>query len=260
MENIKLLFQMYFRPAFAMSEILDKGSWLFAAVLVLFVSIAFFWTVNAKLQAAYSIPAFYEFYNPDYNTIDEDSPEFQAAYRKAADEYQKALNERRTIPLAGDLFFRFFSFDPTGFLRPVLSLSVFYVPFVILLMSLFGGAGNFGVRLRRDYSALATCTLMAWAAAHLPFAVLGVLLNSAEISPPVFFSFWVISSFLFGVFDDFRCENGVRRKLRDSRFDRLRRVARSERGNVYFSIYFAVAFFAVFDNFGGCLFRRFSRR
>ena len=146
MENIKLLFQMYFRPAFAMSEILDKGSWLFAAILVLFISIAFFWTVNAKLQTAYSIPAFYEFYDPDYNAIDEDSPEVQAAYRKAASEYQKALNERRTIPLVGDLFFRFFSFDPTGFLRPVLSLSVFYVPFVILLMSMFGGAGNFGVR------------------------------------------------------------------------------------------------------------------
>ena len=145
MENIKLLFFLYIRPAFAMSEILDKGGWLFAAVLVLLVSTAFYWTVNAKLQTAYSIPAFYEYYNPDYNAIDEDSPEFQAAYQKAASEYQKAINERRKIPLVGDLFFRFFSFDPTGFLRPVLSLSVFYLPFVILLMSLFGGAGNFGV-------------------------------------------------------------------------------------------------------------------
>jgi tetratricopeptide (TPR) repeat protein len=200
MENVKLLFFLYIRPAFAMSEILDKGSWLFAAVLVLFVSIAFYWTVNAKLQAAYSIPAFYEYYNPDYNAIDEDSPEFQAAYRNAESAYRKALSEREKIPFVGDLFFKFFSFDPTGFLRPLLSLSVFYVPAVVLLMCIFGGAGNFGVRLRRDYGALAVCTLMAWAAAHLPFAVLGIVLNSVEIPPQVFFYFWLLSSLLFGVF------------------------------------------------------------
>lgn len=83
MENIKLLFLLYIRPAFAMSEILDKGSWLFSVVLVLFISIAFYWTVNARLQSAYSIPAFYEYYNPDYKTIGKDSPEFQAARRNA---------------------------------------------------------------------------------------------------------------------------------------------------------------------------------
>lgn len=139
MENIKLLFQLYIRPAFAMSEILDKGSWLLAAVFVVLVSITYYWTVNAKLQAAYSIPAFYEFYNPDYNATEEDSPEVQAAYRKAESAYRKTMSERRKIPLVGDLFFRFFSFEPTGFLRPLLSLSVFYVPAVILLMSIFDG-------------------------------------------------------------------------------------------------------------------------
>lgn len=200
MENIKLLFRLYISPAFAMSEILDKGSWLFAALLAVLVSITFFWTVNAKLHTAYSIPAFYEFYNPDYNAIDEESPEFQAAYRNAENAYQKAMAERPKIPLVGDLFFKFFSFDPTGFLRPVLSLSLFYVPIVILLMSIFGGAGNFGAVFRRDYGAFSTCTLMAWAAAHLPFAVLGIVLNSAAVSPQIFFYFWAASSLLFGVF------------------------------------------------------------
>jgi len=38
MENLKLLFQIYVRPAFAMSEIMDRGSWIFAAAAVMLVS------------------------------------------------------------------------------------------------------------------------------------------------------------------------------------------------------------------------------
>jgi hypothetical protein len=41
---------------------------------------------------------------------------------------------------------------------------------------------------------------MAWAAAHLPFAVAGIVLNSMTVSPQIFFYFWLVSSFLFGVF------------------------------------------------------------
>lgn len=199
METVKLLFQLYFRPASAMSEIIDKGSWLFAAVLVLLVSIAFFWTVNTKLQAVYRIPTVYEFYQPDYLT-DENPAVAEAEYNKALAAYRKALDERRKIPLVGDTFFRFFSFEPDRFYQPLLSLSLFYVPFVILLMSLIGGVGRFGVVLSRSYGELATCTLTAWAAAHLPFATLGILLYSIESSPVVYLSIWAASSLLFGVF------------------------------------------------------------
>jgi tetratricopeptide (TPR) repeat protein len=66
-------------------------------------------------------------------------------------------------------------------------------------MCLFGGAGNFGLILRRDYGTLAVCSLMAWAAAHLPFALAGITLSSPEISPPIYFSMWLASSILFGV-------------------------------------------------------------
>jgi Tfp pilus assembly protein PilF len=194
METLKLLFQLYFRPAFAMSEIIDKGSWLFAAVLVLLISAAFFWTINTKLQTVYRIPTVYEFY--DYST-DYDSPE--AEYNKALAEYKKALAQRQSVPVIGDAFFRFFSFEPDRFYQPLLSISVFYVPFAILLMSLLGGAGGFGVVLRRSYGELATCTLAAWAAAHLPFAIAGIFLSSMNVSPPVFLAMWAASSLLFGV-------------------------------------------------------------
>lgn len=182
MENIKLLFQLYYRPASAMSEILDKGSWFAAAVIVLIVAAAFFFTVNAKLETVYRIPDLYEFYQPNYD----DSPAAAAEYEKAFADYRKALAEKPRVPVVGDYFFKFFSFAPTGFYQPLLSLSIFYVPFVILLTSIFGAARSFGAEIRRSYGELATCSLTAWAAAHLPFAVAGIALYQTPISPTIF--------------------------------------------------------------------------
>jgi hypothetical protein len=201
MENIRLLFRLYFRPASAISDIIDNGSWLFAAVLVLLVSMAFFATVNVRLDEAYRIPALGEFYHPEYSKADEDSPAAEAEYNKAIGEYQKALAEHPRIPLIGDYFFRFFSFDPAAPYKPLLLISIFYVPAVILLMSFLGGAGSFGIVLQRDYGALAVCTLMAWAAAHLPFAIVGgVLIYLFDMPPQVLFGMWAASGLLFGVF------------------------------------------------------------
>ncbi len=198
MENLKLIVKLYFKPASAMSDIMDNGSWLFAAVIVLFVSMAFFATINAKLETAYRIPDFNEFYEPDYGELSE--AEAKANYDRAATSYGQAMAARQTIPLAGDRLFRFFSFDPAKFYHPVLLLSIFYVPASILLMSFFGGVGSFGLVLRRDYGTLAVCTLSAWAAAHLPFAAVGLLLYSANIDPQIYLAMWAASGLLFGVF------------------------------------------------------------
>lgn len=199
MENLKLLFQLYLRPASAMSDIMDRGSWVFAAMAVLVVSIVFFATVNFRLHEAYRIPALSEYYQPDFSEIDEDSPAAEAEYKKSYEKYQAALAAREHIPVVGDRFFKFFSFEPGAFYQPVLAISVFYVPILVLLVSIFGSVGSFGLVLRRDYGTLATCTLMAWAAAHLPFALAGAALFGSAISPLVFLSFWGASSLLFGV-------------------------------------------------------------
>lgn len=198
MENLKLLFQLYFRPAAAMSEIIDKGSWLFAAVAVLLVSVAFYATINAKLQTAYALPNFYEFNQSDFY-LGDDSLASAAQFDKAFADYQQAIARRQSVPLVGDSFFRFFSFEPGGFFQPILSLSIFYVPAVIFLICLFGGTGSFGLILRRDYGTLAVCSLMAWAAAHLPFAIAGLAMSSLTVAPLVYFSMWLASSVLFGI-------------------------------------------------------------
>ena len=201
MENLKLLFEIYLRPAFAMSEIMDRGSWLFAAAAVMVVSMVFFVTIDAKLYEAYAIPNASE-YLRSVDEIDADSSEGKAAHEKAMAEYQTALNNRARIPVVGDRLLQFFSFEPTRFYEPLFLLSIFYIPASILLMSLFGGVGNFGIILRRDYGALAVCTLSAWAAAHLPFAVIGLALtaSSAVLQPQLYFALWVASGALFGFF------------------------------------------------------------
>ena len=199
MEQFKILFQLYYRPASAMSELLDTGSWIFAAAAVLIVSAAFFFTVNAKLETAYHVPTFSEYYQPNFDAEDEDSPAAEAEYEKADAAYRHALAARPQIPLVGDYFFKFFSFAPGNFYQPLLLLSIFYVPCVILLMSIFGAAGSFGTVLQRSYGELATCALTAWAAAHLPFAVLGAALSQTEIAPAIWFLMWTASGVLFGV-------------------------------------------------------------
>lgn len=205
MENIKNLFLLYIRPAYAMSEIIDKGSWLVAAVLVLLVSLAFFAGVNAKLEAAYRIPTPQEFYQRVYEQFEEDSPAADEAFRKAEADYRKALIERKQIPVVGDNFYKFFSFESSGFYKPLLAISIFYVPLAILLLSLFGGIHNasFGAAVQRDYGALATCTLTAYAAAHLPFAVAGILLFGQDLSAETYFAMWLVSGLLFGVLEIF---------------------------------------------------------
>jgi tetratricopeptide (TPR) repeat protein len=195
MNSFKLLFTLFYRPASAMSEIIDRGSWFFAAAAVLLVSAAFFFTVNARLQTAYAAPDFQKF----YQTNKELSPaENEARYQSARVEYQKAVEAKQEIPVAGDYFFKFANFETGGFAKFFIALSVFYVPAVILLISLFGGAGKFGETLAGEYGALATCSLYAWAAAHLPFAIAGVWLYFTEISPLVFLGMWLASGVLFG--------------------------------------------------------------
>jgi Flp pilus assembly protein TadD len=194
MNSLKLLFTLFYRPASAMSKIIDRGSWFFAAAAVLLVSAAFFFTVNTKLQTAYAAPDFQKFYQTNKELSQE---ERESQYRNAVAEYQKAVAAKQEIPVVGDYFFKFANFETGGFSKFFFALSVFYVPALILLVTLFGYKGKFGETLAGEYGALATCTLMAWAAAHLPFAVAGVWLYSQNVSPLVFLGMWTASSVLF---------------------------------------------------------------
>lgn len=205
MENIKLLFQLYFRPATAMSEIIDKGSWAFAAVLMLIVSFAFQYVVNSRIASTYAVSkSDYYLTNSSFNGANSTGGTLTPAQREEAEFYanldleNELKHERRPFPIAGKYWLYFFSFEG-NFFTPLISLSIFYVPAVILLMCIFGGIGSFSVILQRSYGELATCSLMSWAAAHLPFAVAGILLNSTSVDGSIYLLMWLASSLLFGV-------------------------------------------------------------
>lgn len=198
METLKLLFLIYVRPSFAFSEIMDRGSWLVAAGIAFVVAILFFFTVNARLDAAYRMLSVSDYYDEVYySEIDPAIAERREA--EALKNYQDAVRNKRNVPIVGDRFFSFFSFSPTSFYQPVIAISLFYVPFVVLCVSLLAGIASFGLLLRRDYAVVATCTLLAWAAAHLPFAIAGVLLYSVALDPSTWFLFWVASGAIFGI-------------------------------------------------------------
>ncbi|PYT01303.1 MAG: hypothetical protein DMF63_00160 [Acidobacteria bacterium] len=200
MENLKLLLQLYIRPAAAMSDIMDRGSWAFAAMSVLVIAIVFFATVNEKLHDAYRIPTLGEYYQPNYDSTGVDSPTAEAEYKQSYENYQTAMASRQKIPIVGDAFFKFFSLDPGAFYQPLLAISIFFVPLLILLVSVFSQSGTFRIALTRDYAALATCSLMSWAAAHLPFEAVGAALYTSAASPEIYLGIWIASSLLFGVF------------------------------------------------------------
>jgi hypothetical protein len=127
METLRLLFLLYVRPAFAFSEIMDRGSWLVAAGVSLVVGILFFATVNAKLSTAYQMPVLSDYYNEViYSEIDVDEAERYQA--NALQQYQDAVKNKRTVPIVGDRFFSLFSFEPTAFYRPLIAISLFYAP------------------------------------------------------------------------------------------------------------------------------------
>jgi tetratricopeptide (TPR) repeat protein len=63
---------------------------------------------------------------------------------------------------------------------PLLAIALAFAPAVIVLRAA-AGFGGFGVLMQRDYSSLLLCSFTAWAAAYLPFAILGWFLPFGPI-------------------------------------------------------------------------------
>jgi len=129
-----------------MSEILDRGSLLWASVAVLAVSLLLQASVVPVLMRA--------------QVAAESAAAVKTGVAAPADEGIQP-------PPARHLRSVWFSFH---FYTPLLLLAIFYVPGTLLLSSLIAGQGALGTVFRRDYSPLMTCTSLAWAAANAPLA------------------------------------------------------------------------------------------
>ncbi len=131
-----------------MGDILDRGSLLWACVIVLAVSLLLQMSVMPLLVRTQvtmeTAPAAGS--NAPAQAEDPDEP--------------PPVRVRQAQP--------WFSFR---FYTPLLMLAVFYVPGTLILATLFGSLGSVGSVLRRDYPPLMTCVSMAMGAASLPLVV-----------------------------------------------------------------------------------------
>ena len=75
-------------------------------------------------------------------------------------------------------------FLPFSFYLPLLILAVVYVPGLLVLAAGIGRLGGLGVVFQRDYSALLTCTAMAFAATLTPLALASALVPFEYLAIP----------------------------------------------------------------------------
>lgn len=185
---------------------MDRASWLFGAIAVLIVSLAFQFGITSRLNDAYGVPRFdFAAYRQNvYQTVPNagqmnDEELYQTEMQAAYENYGRKLREREKLPIVGDAGLWLFNFNSGNFLSLLLALAVFYVPVTILLVSLFEPVGSFGLILRRDYGVFSTCVFAAWTAAHLPFAIVGLILRNQTTSSSILLALWLASGLCFGV-------------------------------------------------------------
>jgi tetratricopeptide (TPR) repeat protein len=190
-ENTKLLLGLLYRPVSSMGRIVDEGHWLYAAVVVAALSMVFHATVTSVIYN--NVEAVYRELPPE--PVSESDP-WEEEEDSEAPPRPHFVYDRHPLPLVGDRGWWFVSFAPPSFFTTVLGMAVLYIPCLILLVAMSGVNASFSVLLRRDYGPLLTCGLMAWAAAHLPFAVAGVAL-SAGVKTAL--GLWAASAICFGL-------------------------------------------------------------
>ncbi len=192
-ENTKLLLGLLYRPVSSMGRIVDEGHWLYAAVVVAALSMIFHATVASVIYNNYEA-VYRELPKPE---ITEELAEEDADLEEL--EHPGFVYDRLPLPLVGERGWWFVTFAPPNFFTTVLGLTVLYIPCLIMLVAMAGANASFSVLLRRDYGPLLTCGLMAWAAAHLPFALAGLALEPLKLSEKTAIGLWAASAICFGL-------------------------------------------------------------
>lgn len=149
-ENLAALFLVYARPVAAIGRILDRGRLFFALVIALGVSLMLHIPEIRHADVIHAPSA------TAPNTVDGDEPDLPAPPRPSASELAVTI---------------WTGIDPEAFLAGLGAIILGFVPAIIGLRAITGW-GSFGVLMRRDYMSMLMATLMVWAAAYLPAAVI----------------------------------------------------------------------------------------
>jgi tetratricopeptide (TPR) repeat protein len=202
-ENIKLLFKLWRRPASAMSDIIDRGDWLFGVALVTATAFLLAFTVTNRIYKTYeAAPVPMEELSEEPDTLVTPSGEVRVEpdgnLNEKMEDGPLPYTRRLPLPVVGNAGWRLVSFNPTSLFAIALSLAALYVPAAILALTLIARTGSFGVAFRRDYGSLLICVFMAWAASHLPFALAGFALNPLKLGAEGALALWLLGNGCFG--------------------------------------------------------------
>lgn len=176
-----------------MSDIIDRGSGLFGAIVVTITAFLLATTVTNRIYSEYEavrLPP------PDLHLPNAQPISYQQD--EQIDAYFQQMSKSRPLPIVGNFGWWFVSFKPMSQFVIALSLAVLYVPALILLLVLIERTSSFGVAYRRDYGSLLSCTFMAWAASHLPFALLGYAIERLDLGANGALAMWLLSNLYFG--------------------------------------------------------------
>ena len=106
-QNTALFLKLYTRPKAAMSEIIDRGSWVFGAVAVALVSAMFQFGVTARLYGTFQAA-------PAARVASPGAGKPAAAPDEDVEEEPLPSTRRLPLPLVGNLGWRFITFSPTA--------------------------------------------------------------------------------------------------------------------------------------------------
>lgn len=181
MSQLRLLLLLYVRPLRAMSGIIDEGSLLLGAGLVLLASLLTSAALMSQLARSVPSEAAKAIWMEPGAAIGEESADPVQGPVAPPNGYQQAA--------AG-------FFSATASLTTIFALAILYAPFVLFLLTIFEPIGSFGVAFRRDFGPFLACILMAWGAARIPFALLAMV---APASLPAALLMWLASLLYFTV-------------------------------------------------------------
>ena len=203
-ENTKLLFKLYYNPLAAMSGLIDKGNWFYGVILATAVALLFSFSVTSHIHEAFeAVPLAPQKMRLPQSQRASYQMQAQAQPQTPDDDddeqtYSVPRPQRLPLPLIGNSGWWVFSFRAISLITIALSLAVLYVPGTILVLALLERIGSFTIALRRDYGAMLSCALMAWAASHLPFALAGLAIEPLQLNANVALLLWALSNLYFG--------------------------------------------------------------
>jgi tetratricopeptide (TPR) repeat protein len=154
MKQLGLLFGLYIRPLGTMSRLLDEGSPLFGALLVLLVC-ALFEASSILERGGAQGGATAAATSGNEDESGEETEEGNAGHGNPLWALGSTVNR-----------------GPIGTL---VSLAVLYAPALLFAASALAPLGGFGMAFRRDFGALLTCVFFVWSATHLPFAIASLI-------------------------------------------------------------------------------------